>query len=104
MKQLIRLTVDRGKYITRNPGWVGTTGPMGPERNESSWRSPPLLGKFPSRPPAKPSPPDAYFQCNRCTAGCPLAPATDLTPAQVIHYLLLGDWGPALLNHRTSLI
>jgi len=40
--------------------------------------------------------PNACFQCNRCTAGCPLAPAMDLTPAQVVHYLLLGDWEPAL--------
>ena len=40
--------------------------------------------------------PNACFQCNRCTAGCPLALAMDLTPAQVVHYLLLGDWEPAL--------
>jgi len=46
--------------------------------------------------------PNAYFQCNRCTVGCPLAPVVDLTPAQVVHYLLLGDWEPALLNHRTT--
>ena len=44
--------------------------------------------------------PNACFQCNRCTAGCPLAAAMDLTPAQVVHYLLLGDWEPALLNHN----
>ncbi len=44
--------------------------------------------------------PKAYFQINRCTAGCPLARAMDLTPAQVVHYLLLGDWEPALLNHN----
>ncbi|MFY9726185.1 MAG: 4Fe-4S dicluster domain-containing protein, partial [Bryobacteraceae bacterium] len=35
--------------------------------------------------------PNACFQCNRCTAGCPLAAAMDLTPAEVVHYLLLGD-------------
>jgi hypothetical protein len=48
--------------------------------------------------------PNAVFQSKRCTAGCPLAPAMDLTPAPVVHYLLPGDWEPALLNHRTGLI
>ena len=40
--------------------------------------------------------PNACFQCNRCTAGCPLASAMDLTPSQVVHYLLLGEWEPVL--------
>lgn len=31
------------------------------------------------------------FQCNRCTAGCPLVFAMDLTPAQVVHALRLGQ-------------
>jgi len=35
--------------------------------------------------------PNACFQCNRCTAGCPMLSAMDLTPAQVVHHLLLGD-------------
>lgn len=41
-------------------------------------------------------PADVCFQCNRCTAGCPLLSAMDLTPAQVVHHLLLGDWEPVL--------
>ncbi len=40
--------------------------------------------------------PDVCFQCNRCTAGCPLLPAMDLTPAQVVHHMLLGHWEPVL--------
>jgi hypothetical protein len=48
--------------------------------------------------------PYASFECNRSTAGCPLAPAMDPTPAPVVHYLPPGDWEPALLNHRTGLI
>ena len=40
--------------------------------------------------------PNACFQCNRCTAGCPLASAMDLTPSQVVHYLLLGQLDPGL--------
>jgi len=40
--------------------------------------------------------PDACFQCNRCTAGCPLLPAMDLTPARMVHHLLLGEWEPVL--------
>ena len=39
---------------------------------------------------------DVCFQCNRCTAGCPLVSAMDLTPAQVVHHLLLGDWDAVL--------
>jgi heterodisulfide reductase subunit C len=39
---------------------------------------------------------EVCFQCNRCTAGCPLVSHTDLTPAQMVHYLLLGNWGPVL--------
>ena|ERR1017187_6587422 len=85
--------------------------------------------------------PNACFQCNRSTAGSPLAqrprnewaviqkgesrlkaaaarigrptaashfkdstlaPAVDLTPAQVVHCLPPGVWEPALLNHRTG--
>ena len=41
-------------------------------------------------------PPCVCFQCNRCTAGCPLASAMDLTPAQVVHHLMLGEWEPVL--------
>jgi heterodisulfide reductase subunit C len=48
--------------------------------------------------------PNACFQCNRSTVGCPLPAAMDLTPAQIVPYLPLGDWGAALLNPRTSLI
>ncbi len=40
--------------------------------------------------------PDACFQCNRCTAGCPLLSAMDLTPAQVVHHIILGEWEPVL--------
>ncbi len=40
--------------------------------------------------------PNACFQCNRCTAGCPLAAVMDRTPSQVVHALLLGDWERAL--------
>ena len=46
--------------------------------------------------------PNATLQCNRSAAGCPLAPAMDLSPAPVAHCLLPGDWEPALLNHRTG--
>lgn len=45
---------------------------------------------------------NASFPYNRSMAGYPLAPPTDPTPAQGIHYLPPGDWGAALLNHRTS--
>lgn len=31
------------------------------------------------------------YQCNRCTAGCPLVFAMDITPAQVVHALRLGQ-------------
>jgi heterodisulfide reductase subunit C2 len=41
---------------------------------------------------------DACFQCNRCTAGCPLVPEMDLTPAQVVHHILLGEWEPVLTS------
>ncbi len=30
------------------------------------------------------------YQCNRCTAGCPMIFAMDMTPAQIIHALRLG--------------
>jgi heterodisulfide reductase subunit C2 len=43
--------------------------------------------------------PNACFQCNRCTAGCPLISAMDLTPAQVVHYLLLENWEPVLKSN-----
>ncbi|MGA7617093.1 MAG: 4Fe-4S dicluster domain-containing protein [Thermoanaerobaculia bacterium] len=39
---------------------------------------------------------DACFQCNRCTAGCPLFAAMDLSPAQMVHHLLLGEWEPVV--------
>ena len=39
---------------------------------------------------------DVCFQCNRCTAGCPLVSNMDLTPAQMVHYLLLGNRDPVL--------
>ncbi len=39
---------------------------------------------------------DVCFQCNRCTAGCPLVAAMDLKPAQVVHHLLLGHWDTVL--------
>jgi hypothetical protein len=32
---LSRLAFRRGNYIARNPRWVGTAGPMGPERSEA---------------------------------------------------------------------
>lgn len=41
---------------------------------------------------------DACFQCNRCAAGCPLLAEMDLTPAQVVHHLLLGEWDPVLTS------
>jgi hypothetical protein len=44
------------------------------------------------------------FQCNRSTAGCPPSLALDLTPAQIVAYLLPDGWDPALFNHRTGLI
>jgi heterodisulfide reductase subunit C len=31
------------------------------------------------------------FQCRKCAAGCPLAGHTDLTPAQVVHAVRLGQ-------------
>lgn len=31
------------------------------------------------------------YQCNRCTAGCPMLFAMDLTPAQIVHSLRLGQ-------------
>lgn len=31
------------------------------------------------------------YQCNRCTAGCPMVFAMDLTPAQFVHALRLGE-------------
>ena len=40
--------------------------------------------------------PTICFQCNRCTAGCPLLSAMDLTPAQIVHYLRLGQLEPVL--------
>jgi len=40
--------------------------------------------------------PNACFQCNRCTAGCPLISAMDLTPAQVVHHLLMQNPEPVL--------
>jgi len=39
---------------------------------------------------------DVCYQCSRCTAGCPLLPAMDIAPAQVVHHLLLGEWEPVL--------
>ena len=46
----------------------------------------------------------ASFQGDRAPAGCPLASAVDLTPAQHTQYLLPGEWEPALFNHHTVLI
>jgi len=43
--------------------------------------------------------PNACFQCNRCTAGCPLISAMDLTPAQVVHHLLLENLEPVLKSN-----
>jgi heterodisulfide reductase subunit C len=43
--------------------------------------------------------PNACFQCNRCTAGCPLLAVMDLTPAQIVHHLLLGNWEPVLRSN-----
>ncbi len=40
--------------------------------------------------------PDTCFQCNRCTAGCPLLPAMDLSPAQIVHHMRLGHWDTVL--------
>jgi len=31
------------------------------------------------------------YQCNKCTAGCPVAFEMDITPAQIIHALRLGQ-------------
>ena len=33
---------------------------------------------------------EACYQCGKCTAGCPLAPAMDMTPNQVIRAVQLG--------------
>ncbi len=33
--------------------------------------------------------PDLCFQCNKCTAGCPVAYEMDFTPARIIHALKL---------------
>ncbi len=54
------------------------------------WKSSPALANLRSVTA------DVCFQCNRCTAGCPLASNMDLTPAQVVHHLLLNDWDPVL--------
>jgi len=31
------------------------------------------------------------YQCGRCSAGCPMVEAMDITPNQVIHMLQIGD-------------
>ena len=36
------------------------------------------------------------YQCGKCSAGCPMAHAMDITPRQVIRYLQLGLWDEAL--------
>lgn len=41
---------------------------------------------------------DACFQCNRCSAGCPMLPLMELTPAQIVHKLLLGDTEDVLVS------
>ena len=46
---------------------------------------------------------NASFHGDRAPAGCPLVSAVDRTPAQHTHYLLPGDWEPALLKHRRVL-
>ena len=39
---------------------------------------------------------DVCFQCNRCAAGCPLASEMDISPAQVVRHMRLGEWEPVL--------
>lgn len=36
------------------------------------------------------------FECWKCTSGCPLAEAMDLTPTQVVHSIRVGDRGAVL--------
>ena len=56
----------------------------------AAWKESPALAHL------KVVSPEACFQCNRCTAGCPLLTAMDLTPARMVHHLLLGEWEPVL--------
>lgn len=56
----------------------------------AKWKDSPALAHL------KTLAPEACFQCNRCTAGCPLLSAMDLTPAGVVHRLALGEWEPVL--------
>lgn len=39
------------------------------------------------------------LQCNKCTAGCPIVSAMDLTPAQIVHLLRLGREEKVLKSH-----
>jgi len=39
------------------------------------------------------------FQCRRCTGGCPLAPAMDIMPHQLIHLLHLGQLEKVLASN-----
>jgi len=48
--------------------------------------------------------PNTCLEYNRSTAGSPLAPSMDLTPAQVGYYLSASDWKPALFNYRMGMI
>ncbi len=43
--------------------------------------------------------PQACFQCNRCSAGCPMLPLMELTPAQIVHKLLLGETDDVLASN-----
>ena len=56
----------------------------------TSWHTSPALAHL------RAISPDACFQCNRCTGGCPLLPAMDLSPAQLVHHMLLEQWDPVL--------
>ena len=38
----------------------------------------------------------ACYQCGKCTAGCPLAPAMDLMPNQILRLLQVGEYDEAL--------
>lgn len=45
-------------------------------------------------------PVDGCYQCQKCTAGCPVAPWTDIGPARLVELLLTGREEEALASNR----
>ncbi|MFZ5626917.1 MAG: 4Fe-4S dicluster domain-containing protein [Bacillota bacterium] len=45
-------------------------------------------------------PVDGCYQCQKCTAGCPVAPWTDIGPARLVELLLNGQEQEALRSNR----